>query len=247
MNNKFEKKYMINTYDVDSNLRCKFSSLVNYLWDVVISQSEHLGETSDGLISQHSLWVLLKYDISIHEYPKLKETITVDTGVLGIKKFYGYRNYTIKNSNGDIIANATSTAILIDEKKRRPAKISEEQSKIYGIEGELSNPPVLDDIALLEREDFSGSYPVRFSDIDSNNHVNNVKYMEMSLDTLPRSILNEYNLSNIKVLFKKESLDGDTLKVSTQLVDRENPKSIHIIENNEGKLLVKLEFQWTKR
>lgn len=50
MSNIFEKEYKINIFDVDSEHKCKFSSLVDYLWDVVISQSDYLGETNEGFV-----------------------------------------------------------------------------------------------------------------------------------------------------------------------------------------------------
>ena len=50
MSNIFEKEYKINIFDVDSEHKCKFSSLVNYLWDVVISLSDYLGETKEGFV-----------------------------------------------------------------------------------------------------------------------------------------------------------------------------------------------------
>lgn len=250
MNTSFEKQYKINIFDVDSEHKCKFSTLADYLWDIVISQSDHLGETEEGFVHNKCIWVLLKYDITIYEYPKFKDTITVDTRVLGTKKFYGYRANSIKNSEGKLIGEVISTAILIDFEKRRPMKISREQGEIYGIEGELSEVPPLDDIKEIENEEFIKDYPVRYSDIDSNGHVNNVRYMEMAMDTLPRYILNEYRLFNIKVLFKKETTDGDTLHISSEIINDTNNEitTIHkITSNNTGKLLTKLQFIWKKK
>lgn len=250
MNTSFEKQYKINIFDVDSEHKCKFSTLADYLWDIVISQSDHLGETEEGFVNNQCIWVLLKYDITIYEYPKFKDTITVDTRVLGTKKFYGYRANSIKNSEGKLIGEVISTAILIDFEKRRPMKISPEQGEIYGIEGELSEVPPLDDIKEIENEEFIKDYPVRYSDIDSNGHVNNVRYMEMAMDTLPRYILNEYRLFNIKILFKKETTDGDTLHISSEIINDTNNEitTIHkITSNNTGKLLTKLQFIWKKK
>lgn len=249
MNDIFKKEYKINIFDVDSEHKCKFSSLVDFLWDVVISQSDYLGETKGGFVQNQCIWVLLKYDITIYEYPKFRDTITVDTKVLGSKKFYGYRQNTIRNSEGKVIGEAFSTAILIDFEKRRPMRISSTQSEIYGLNGELAEVPTLDDLPKIQKEDYKKDYPVRYSDIDSNGHVNNVKYMEMAVDTLPRYILNEYNLFNIKVLFKKETTDGDTLHISSEVIDNESCDitTIHNITSNNGNLLTKLQFIWKKK
>lgn len=249
MNDIFKKEYKINIFNVDSEHKCKFSSLVDFLWDVVISQSDYLGETKEGFVHNQCIWVLLKYDITIYEYPKFRDTITVDTKVLGTKKFYGYRQNTIKNSEGKVIGEVFSTAILIDFEKRRPMRISPAQSEIYGLDGELDETPPLDDIPKIQKEDYIKDYPVRYSDIDSNGHVNNVKYMEMAIDTLPRSILNEYKLYNIKVLFKKETTDGDILHISSEVIDNDSDNiiTIHNITRNNGTLLTNLQFIWKKK
>ena len=249
MSDIYKKEYEINIFDVDSDHKCKFSSLANYLWDVVISQSDYLGETNEGFVNNKCIWVLLKYDITIYEYPKFKDIITVDTKVIGSKKFYGYRQNTIRNSEGKVICEVSSTAILIDYEKRRPTKISDEQIQIYGIKKELDEVPPLDDILKIQNENYAKDYPVRYSDLDSNGHVNNVKYMEMAMDTLPRHILNEYELHNIKVLFKKETTDGDILHISSEVIDNDNKSvtTIHNIANKEGKLLTKLQFMWKKK
>lgn len=249
MKDIFKKDYKINIFNVDSHHRCKFSSLVDFLWDIVISQSDYLGETKEGFVHNQCIWVLLKYDITIYEYPKFKDTITVDTKVLGTKKFYGYRQNTIKNSEGKIIGEVFSTAILIDFENRRPMRISSDQGEIYGLNGELNEVPPLDDIPKIKKEDYLKDYPVRYSDINSNGHVNNVKYMEMAIDTLPRSILNEYKIFNIKVLFKKETTDGDTLHIASEVIDDGNNHltPLHNITSKDGKLLTKLQFTWKKK
>ncbi|VYT82481.1 acyl-[acyl-carrier-protein] thioesterase [Clostridium tertium] len=248
MSSKFSKKYNINIYDVDSNYKCKYSSLMNYLWDVVVSQSDSLGETDNGLVN-NCIWVLLKYDLNIIEYPKFRDTITVETDIVGIKRLYGYRSFTIKDSNENILISGLSTAILIDFEKRKPVKISSEQCKVYGIEKELEENFPLDDFLNISTAKYSKNYSVRYSDIDSNKHVNNVKYMDIAIDTLPREIINNYEISNIKVLFKKEATDGVTLDVNSDVIinnDNELTTLHTIFNSNHDKPITKLEFKWLK-
>ena len=248
MSNKFSKKYTINIYDVDSNYKCKYSSLMNYLWDIVVSQSDSLGETDHGFVN-NCIWVLLKYDLKIIEYPKFRDTITVETDIVGVKKLYGYRSITIKDSKDNVLISGLSTAILIDYDKRRPVKMSAEQCKVYGIEKELEESIPLDDFIKLEETKYSKDYTVRYSDIDSNKHVNNVKYIEMAVDTLPRNILNEYEISNIKILFKHEAMDESSLHIHSNVIenDENTLTTIHtILDDEHDKPITKLEFKWRK-
>ena len=248
MSNTFTKDYTINIYDVDSNMHCKYSSLMNYLWDVVISQTDSLGETDHGLV-HNCVWVLLKYDLKILEYPKFRDIITVETEAIGIKKLYGYRRCTIKNSEGKIILSGISTAMLIDIEKRRPAKISPEQLKLYGVEKELDEIMPLDDFIKLEASSITRDYTVRHSYIDSNNHVNNVKYVEMAIDTLPKELLDQYELSGIKVLFKKEASEDSTLHFNTDILRNGEDELItvhRVFKDEVQKQITKLEFKWKK-
>ena len=248
MSNKFSKQYTINIYDVDANYKCKYSSLMNYLWDVVVSQSDALGETDHGLVN-NCVWVLLKYDLNILEYPKFRDTITVETDIVGIKKLYGYRSFTIKNSEGQIIVSGISTAILIDLAKRRPVKMSPEQCKVYGIEKELEEPLPLDDFIKFEEAKYIQDYSIRHSDIDVNRHVNNVKYIQMAVDTLPKELLNTYEISSMKVFFKKEATEDSTLHLCSNIMEHEEHEltTVHTIsDSSSDKPITKLEFKWKK-
>lgn len=245
MSNKFSKEYTINIYDVDSKMQCKFSSILNYLWDVVISQSDTIGETNDGIIN-NCAWVLFKYDIKIHEYPKYKDNIRVETDVLGVKKFYGFRGGTIYNSKGKVIAEIVSVALLIDIEKRRPMRMLPSQLEIYGITSDIKEDIPLDDLKKLESEEYFKEFIIRYSDIDSNNHVNNARYVDMAIESLPIDITTNYKLSRLKIVFKKEAIYGDTLRVSSQVINNTDNKitTIHSIIGNAEKNLTKLELEW---
>lgn len=248
MSNKFNKQYTINIYDVDENYNCKYSSLMNFLWDIVVSQSDALGETDHGVIN-NCAWVLLKYDLNILAYPKFRDTITVETDIVGIKKLYGYRSFTIRNSEGTVILSGISTAILIDLAKRRPVKMSSEQCKVYGIEKELAEPLPLDDFISFEETHYEKDYSIRHSDLDIYRHVNNVKYIEMSIDTLPKEFLNTYKLSAIKVLFKKEATQDSILHVCSHTPELNSYEltTMHTIsDSHSDKPITKLELKWSK-
>ncbi|MGL5766529.1 MAG: acyl-[acyl-carrier-protein] thioesterase, partial [Sarcina sp.] len=244
----FENDYRIKFYDLDKHMNCKVSALINYLWDVVVAQSEYQGETEGTHINKDLVWMLLKYDIKIHEYPKINDVITADTVVIGVKKFYGYRTHTIRNSEGKVLVEIKSIAILVDLEKRRPTKVTQEQCDIYGLEGEYEGHVVLDDLYEIKEEEIEKIYEVRHSDIDLNGHMNNVIYIERAMDTMPNDIIDNYCLSGIKILFKKESMLGENIRVLTNIEEciDGNIKSIHNIIGEDEKIHTKLEFIWRK-
>lgn len=248
MSNKFSKEYEIYYHDVDQNLQCKLSSIANYLTDVSNAQSENLGETIQMLIDNNYAWVIYKYDITMYEYPKYRDVISIESNILGVKKFYGFRGYLIINSKGTIIGEATALAFLINIEKRRPMRLSPEQYKRYGLDCDLKDVLPMDDILDFENADYFNDFPIRLSDIDSNGHVNNVKYIEMAIESIPSDVIRDYSLSRLKIIFKKETTYGDTVHLSSKVIINEDNKitTLHTLTNNSEKEITKLELTWTK-
>ena len=244
---RFENDYRIKFYDLDKHMNCKISSLINYLLDVVVVQSEYSGETEGTHINNDLVWMLLKYDIKIHQYPKVNDIIIADTNVIGVKKFYGYRTHTIKNKDGKVLVEMNSASILVDLEKRRPTTVTDQQKEAYGLDGDIKERITLDDLESIASGAVEKIYEVRHSDIDLNGHMNNIIYIERAMDTMPNDIIDNYCLCGIKVFFKKESVLNENIKVLTNLEeDSEILYSTHNIFGEDGKIHTKLELQWCK-
>lgn len=243
---KFSKKYEINYYNVDYKLKCKLSSIVNFLCDIGNDQAESVGDTIESLTERNCAWVFYKYDIRMKEYPKYRDVIKIETTPVGFNKFYAFRSYKITNSNGDVIGEAIALFFLIDIAKRRPKRISKEQLKAYDSE-EIENVSIeMDKIRDLEGVDSKKSFNIRYSDIDSNGHVNNVKYIEWAIESVPLEIIKEYTLKRVKVVFEKEAKYGHNVTVEAQIINIDNNviSTIHRIKSDEDIETTKLELIW---
>ena len=245
---KFSKKYEVNYYDVDYKLNCKLSSIVNFLCDIGNCQSEEVGETIEHLLESNSAWVFYKYDIRIKEYPKYREIINIETTPAGFNKFYAYRNYKITNSEGKLIGEATALFFLIDITKRRPKRIAAEQLKSYQAE-DLANVSIdMEEVKKLEKVDNDKIFKIRYSDIDSNGHVNNVKYIEWAIEAVPLDIVKGYYLKRVKVVFEKEAKYGHNITAEAQIINNEDGSitTVHRIKGDEDNDHSKLELIWER-
>lgn len=248
MANIYTKNYDINYSDVDPNLKCKISSILNFICDVGTNQSEVLGDTIEKLIEKDYVWVFYKYDVKMYSYPSYRDRISVTTEPFGFRKFYAYRKYLIKNEAGELIGEATALFFLISISRRRPVRIPKDEYTLYDVELEHENNYEMEEISAGNAEDNVKEFRVRYSDIDSNRHVNNVKYVEWAIESASPELLENYKIGRVKVIFEKECKFGDNVKVSCTLVSEDENKSVtsHIITNDEGKELTKLEIEWIK-
>ena len=208
-------------------------------------QSEILGVGIDYLKENNMAWMLYKWDITMESYPLLNETIEVQTSAHSFKKFYGYRKHEIIDAKGNKIGHANSVWFLINMNRRRPMKIMEGMYEVYGIDENNNTDIDIENIPPISEVHSEKSFQVRYSDIDTNMHVNNVKYVAWALETVPKDVVLNYELKNIKATYEKETTYGETITVSTEVI-REDRKIMcrHKITNEEGTTLTLLESTW---
>jgi medium-chain acyl-[acyl-carrier-protein] hydrolase len=248
MSKSFTKKYEIHYYEVNSRLRCKLSSIINFICDIGTQQSEELGGGIEYCTENNCAWVFYKYDIKMHRYPMFGDIISITTYPIGFKKFYGLRKYEIRDQENNLIGEALALFFLINIEKRRPIRIQAEQYDIYGVDGDVDYDISMDKIERGDEEQYNKQFGIRYGDIDSNNHVNNVKYVEWAIEAVPIEVVENYNIKRIKVNFEKETTYGDTVSTSATIknVGNNNLKSYHIIRNGSGSELTILEVDWEK-
>jgi medium-chain acyl-[acyl-carrier-protein] hydrolase len=192
--------------------------------------------------------VIYKWDITIKRYPVLNEKITVKTWPLSFKKFYAYRQYDIIDSKGEVIASADSVWFLIDTNRKRPTKVSNGMYEVYRLTDEDKEIADFGQLQGPKKVTTKKVFDVRYSDIDTNKHVNNAKYVDWCIETIPLEIMLKYSLKNIKVIYEKETKYGDTINaVCEVLEDGDSVICVHKIEDEEGKELTLARTEWCKK
>lgn len=241
----FNKQYEICTFDVNVKNRLNLSKIMEFFGDASIIQSDELGVNFSFLRENNYAWVLFKWDIHIERYPKFGEKISVMTMPYSFKKFYAFRIFEMRDSGGNLLAKATSLWMLIDSEKRKTMKIPESFYEMYGLTAEDNKKVEISKIQQIKQVQIEKEFDVRHSDIDFNEHVNNVVYASWILETIPLDITNNYSLENIKITYEKEAVLGEKVIIQTEIIEEDN-KVIgrHRILNGEETLLTLVETVW---
>jgi medium-chain acyl-[acyl-carrier-protein] hydrolase len=238
------KEYLIHYYEIDYKKRLHMTSLIDFLGDIATTQSENLGIGIEFLKENNLAWVIYKWDIKVNRYPTLGEKITIKTTPLAYKKFYANRKFDIYDGTGELIAEASSLWLLINTERKRPVRITEAMGASYGMTEE-SYVDTFTSLEKVNKIDYECIFTVRYSDIDTNKHVNNAKYVGWAIESIPVDIIINHELKEIKVTYEKETTYGDTIKVCTEVRTEENRViGLHRIEDKEGKGLTLLQTVW---
>lgn len=242
-----EKEYEVNYYEVDYKKRVLLTSIMDYFGDICTMQSERLGVNLDYMKENNMAWVLFKWDINVLRYPLYGEKIKVKTIPYSFRKFYAYRTFEVVDSSGNLVITANSLWFLIDTNKRKPIKIPQEMYKAFGIEFNDDAKLEIRKIKTIQDFDVKQEFNVRYSDIDTNRHVNNVKYAEWAIETVPMEIVLNYTLNKINITYEKETVYGDVVTVCTKVNKQGNEMLCqHKITNSSEEIVTLAETNWVQ-
>lgn len=182
------------------------TSIINYYQDCSTFQSEDLNIGFEYLQGINRVWLLNSWQVQIKKPVKLGDYITIGTWPYDFNGCYGYRNFIMKNQEGDVLNVANSIWVYVDTLTGRPTRVPED---IGGYKIEAPFPMEYADrkIKLPDKMTNHPVFPVVKSNIDSYNHVNNGQYIKMAEEFLPE----DFNVSGFRVEYKKQAILTDTI------------------------------------
>jgi acyl-ACP thioesterase len=241
LNKDFELRY----FDMNRYGEASPTTILIMLEETAAEHCYYIGHSLYSLEEQNIGWVLLSGAIDMIRYPKYKERITIRTWVSKYTLFKGYRENVIYDSSGSVIGKAKGVWAFYDIEKRKPAPVFEEIKSKWGMNPEISKEINFDLIKIVDTGDPIQEFNIFKSDIDSNKHVNNIRYFHWLIESLPDEILDNYFLKTINAKFFSEANIGEKIQVFSDNGLEENEYLITIKSNVNNKLLAAAHTVWS--
>lgn len=212
----YEMKRTVTYSQVGSTLSMDMAGVVHYLQDCTLAHSESIGKGISHVKEHKKAWFLSSWQIEVERFPRYQENVTVRTWPHEFKSMYGYRNFDILDENGNPIVRANSIWIFMDIAKMLPIRPTEEDMRGYEPEEALEMEYAPRKIKQLDEEyliancgdadDALSGIKVGRSFIDSNNHVNNGRYVMEGLD-----LIEQDDIRKLRVDYRKAAMLGDVI------------------------------------
>jgi medium-chain acyl-[acyl-carrier-protein] hydrolase len=219
--NGHELFYDVKYYEADYKKRVLITSVMNYFQDLVVKDSEKKEIGLDFLKEHNMAWVIAKWDITFEKYPSFKDNLLVKTIPIALKSFYAHRRFEVWNENSELVISANTLWILINTKTRKPVKIDSVFYDAYGLGYENNDKLDFEKLQIPEHLTAKNEFTIRYTDIDTNEHVNNVKFVEWAMQTVPLEVIMSKTLCRIQIEYKKEALYGDSVLSCSQMSKKE--------------------------
>ncbi|GMJ09724.1 hypothetical protein HRI_004641600 [Hibiscus trionum] len=220
----YRQTVVVRSYEVGADKAASLESLLNLFQETALNHvwmSGLLGNgfgATHGMVRNYLIWVVSRMHVQVDRYPIWGEVIELDTWVGASGKNGMRRDWIIRSqATGITYARATSTWVMMNQQTRRLSKMPDEvrgEISPWFIEKQAIKEAVpekivkLDDKAKYVHSDLK---PKR-SDLDMNHHVNNVKYVNWMLDTIPDKYLESNQLSSIILEYRRECGSSDSVQ-----------------------------------
>ena len=220
-------EYLISSYEVDAGARAPLYSLSKFMQETAYNHANHLEFGYAQLKAKNLFWVLSRLSIRVDRYPGWGERIQVCTWPADLERLFAYRDFRVLDEEGNPIGAAGSAWLILDASKRRPQRqdLLKEKSAMFPRERALEERP--GKIDKLSHPEEGPLFPVRYSDLDLYNHVNNSQYIRWILDSYPEEIRREYDVTLFEINFLSEAKMGDEISIHTEVPEGSDPGLVH--------------------
>jgi acyl-ACP thioesterase len=240
--------FRIRSHEVDAQGKASLTALCQFMQEAASNHAHHLQFGYADLAARGLLWVLARMLIRIDHYPVWKEQIEVHTWPSGLDRLFAQRDFEILDQRGEGIAVATSDWLILDARNRRP-----QRTEIF-FGGKIRLLPerrALEErpgrIPSIQTPEAVRSFPIRFSDLDMQGHVNHVKYIEWIVDSCPWEVHKSRRIISLEIHFLAESSQGDEVSVFTKEAAAPPPQSslLHsIVRDREQQVVCRARTIW---
>ncbi|MCT4624686.1 MAG: thioesterase, partial [Schleiferiaceae bacterium] len=164
-------------------------------------------------------WAMAKLQIKVEDFPVYGSELKVITWPKRKDHFYAYRDLEVYCKDQKI-ATATSSYLMIDLKTRRPVSLIDKYEHLLDQENKhaVEEPPKK--IASFQPMNWM-EIKTGLTDLDINNHVNNVKYLDWAQNTQPIEFWAQHVVKEVSVNYFSELLADEQISVGFLLNSNE--------------------------
>jgi len=147
----------------------------------------------------------------------------------------GYRNFIIKDKDEQVIAHANSLWVYVDTETGKLKRVDEEQKLLYSTEPAYPMEALSRKVEIPSEMEAKEAFKVQRFYLDSNQHVNNEKYILMAMEYLP----DNSRINSVRVEYNHAAVLGDMIYPQVGIEDN---KVTVLLGNEEMESFAVVEF-----
>ena len=217
----YESRVRYSEIGEDANMT--LFSLFNNFQDCCTFHGEEVGVGLRHNTERGHGWIIANVQTVISRMPRFGERLLVTTWAENFRGMIAHRNFSMENTEGELLAEAATDWIFMDLVTRKPIRIPEEQG-VYGLHPEKKLHAELGSrkVRVPKGGTQEKTFTIQEHHLDTNGHVNNAQYIRMAMPYLPAG----FEVHGLRVEYKKQAMLGET--VVPRHVEMDNGKCCYV-------------------
>lgn len=234
-----EQEFVTMYADIDKNLEMTNVSLLRYLQELGGLQTKKI---FGSMITPKGVWILLNWKVKRFKEIKWSEHFKIKTWPAKHTSVFSIRNYEVYNEDGERVAIASTRWVLMDLNTKKLVRDITDVVEKYSEYEKMLFDEDFPRLKVPSNIEYKYNYTVQKRDIDTNDHVNNVKYLEIAYEALPDEVYEKGKFKNIDVMYKHSAFLGEELNigVSKNICDGREEYVIVMKSNNNLNVIIRL-------
>ncbi len=244
----WSQDFTVTHYFVDPDGRASIHGLAFFLQEAAHHHANARSLGFEDLIKDNKTWVLTRQAIKFNRIPFLGQEVKVETWVKDTTQSFSIRDFHIIGPDGEILVIARTSWMMFDIIQRRPVKITEDVlNKIPLTPGRLK-----EDLSLVKLnhdpvDSDNEIFHVKYSDLDMNNHVNNITYVRWIMDGFDLSFRKSNRIISLELNYLNEALYGDPLTANITYSKKDDFYHTLIRRNTDNKEIAVARTIWKNK
>ena len=220
MEKKLTARMELPYFMYDCQNRLKPEAFMDIAQELAIHGSEQINAPERVLRPKNLAWVLARMNVRyVHQLQRslTHEQVTLETWHKGLNGLYFIRDFRLLGPDGQPAVLGTSSWVVMNIAERRLVRTDSLTDWLdftpQNTESAIDTPAPKVMIPRSATPSLARTHEVRFSDLDNNGHVNNVRYTVWAMDSLPLALLRDHNIQEISINFNMEAHIGETVEL----------------------------------
>ena len=212
MEKTFSKDYTITCYEADANQLMRPTAMLDLMQEAANVNASTLGFGYDEMMNSNIAWVLSRTHVKFINTPKWREEVNLKTWHTGVSKLFYLRDFILSDKEGNPMILATTSWLIIDMNTRRLVRNNDLALNNTTIDA-IATPADKVVLPVDIEPELVRKHPITWSEIDTNGHVNNVKYAVWAIDAVKNEDIKERPLKELLINYDAEVMPGDVVKI----------------------------------
>ena len=211
----YQLSFEVSEFHADRFGRLKSSSILSFVQEAACRHWQHIeGQTGEKC---QLYWVIIRHRVQVTRLPRVGQTVRLETWPMPTTRVAYPRSVVAYDEAGRELFRSISLWVLMDPQTRAMVLPGKSGVIVPGIlrGNELPSPNSLAPATLSAQI----GRTVRFTDLDSNGHMNNARYLDWMADLLPSSFHEEHVIRDMTLGYVAEAREGDGLQQQWQILE----------------------------